>query len=109
MAPGTDARAPMSAIAAVAAAASAVPAASTRRLARIEPAHTSTGPSQTVYMSGKLRPARACSRGASFSGIRGRTGWNTSPECAASWWAMNTTVRSASGSPISATTFHVER
>ena len=70
----------MSTIAAVAAAAIADPAASARRTPRTEPAQTSTGPSHTVYISGKLRPARACRRGASFSGILGSAGWNTRPE-----------------------------
>ena len=49
-----------------------------------EPAQTSTGPSHTVYSSGKLRPALACQRGITFNGIRGRTGWKMSPEWAAS-------------------------
>ena len=60
-------------------------------------------------MIGKLWLARSWSFGASFIPIRGSAGWNTSPLCAASWCAMNTTVRFASGSPSSAIVFQVGR
>ena len=46
-------------------------------------------------MIGMLWFARSCSFGASLIPIRGSAGWNTRPLCAASWWAMNTTVRFA--------------
>ena len=60
-------------------------------------------------MIGTLWFARSCSLGISSIPLRGSAGWNTSPLWAASWWAMNTMVRVASGSPDSATTFQVGR
>ena len=50
-------------------------------------------------MIGMLWLARSCSLGSSSMPMRGSAGWKTSPLWAASWWAMKTTVRRASGSP----------
>ena len=60
-------------------------------------------------MIGSARVARAWARGKRSAASRGSAGWKTRPVWAASWWAMSTTVGSASRSPASATTFHVER
>ena len=60
-------------------------------------------------MIGMLWLARSCSFGISSMPLRGSAGWKTRPLWAASWWAMKTTVRAASGSPTSATTFQVGR
>ena len=70
---------------------------------------SSSGPRNTPNMIGMLWFACACSFGISSMPLRGSAGWKTRPLWAASWWAMNTTVRRASGSPSSATTFQVAR
>ena len=91
--------APMSAIAAVAPPRRrSRPARSQRRPSRPQSA-TSSGPRKTPKRIGTLWFARSCSFGTSRMPIRGSAGWNTRPVWAASWWAMKTTVRAASGSP----------
>ena len=109
LAPGTTARAPMSIIEAPASAEKNAPMRRKERRPVSPQRATNTGPRNTPKMIGTLCSAFSWSLGMSFIARRGSPGWNTSPECAASWWEMKTTVRSASGSPASAITLYVER
>ena len=107
-APGTTARAPMSAIAAAAPTASPRPPGGAQTARRGPQRHEQRAQEHPV----DDRQALVC------LGVQvrqaphrepGSSGWKTSPLWAASWWAMNTMVRAASRSPASATTFQVER
>ena len=100
---------PMSAITPMAPSDRNIPARFGRRAPASPHSASRSGPRKTPNMIGTLWLARACCFGISSMPFRGSAGWNTRPECAASWCATNTTVRSPSGSPASATTFQVER
>ncbi len=79
----------------------------TRRMPSRAPTATSAGPATAPHMVGGVVLAFSASAGKRFSSARGGPPSNTRPVWAASWWAWTTTVCSASGSPICATTLVV--
>ena len=109
MAPGTTLLAPMFAMHALAPSEKNIPMRFSQRGPSSPQSASSSGPRKTPNMIGMLWFARSCCFGISSIPLRGSAGWKTSPLWAASWWATNTTVRRAAGSPVSATTFQVGR
>lgn len=102
LAPGTTSRTPMSVIAATEPIPRNRPSLVSSRLPLRAPSAARSGPPSTgaiiigLVSVFSIRPRR--------SAISGSLGWKTRPEWAESWWAMTTTVRSASRSPSSQTT-----
>ena len=108
-APGTTARAAMSAIASTVPSAINPPARRTRGSPSSAPAPASAGPATTSCISRGDVSWRAYQAGNVSATQRVGPGWKIKPPRAASWCAANTTVSSASGSPASATTLYVAR
>ncbi len=104
LAPGTTDREPMSAMPAANSADRIAPAFASPRLPVAAPRAASAGPATAGHISGGLVLATSKNLGYTRRIASGTPGWNTRPECAASWWATRTTVRRASAGPIAATT-----
>ncbi len=106
-APGTTGLRAMSASSAVDSAHSAVPAAVRPRRRVAAPAATIAGAPTAPHHCGTEVSIRSITPGNQSTSLRCAVWSKAIPVRAASWWAISTRVRSAVGSPASATTFQV--